>query len=1370
MANYNKNIENAIKASLITAEQETPGLYNTITKTSNNLSSRNAKMYGNTIESVTKFMTENKTKIDTLLNLLTNNKNDNLPYLIFHVINFLKINTNTKEGTINFKVETNKNNNPRPFTSKSITKISGESEILYLNNLEAKILKTSNYKNDCLIHSIFTVISTDFRLLNVDSPIYGFERCLVVNLFRRHIFPEILNDNNVKTRLKNENDLEDDLLEAISIQYNLRFLVVVDNTYTNRQYISYYPENSLTKLTKKNLKIYFIHNLDRRHFSAIMLHNNMFSMPFNEFIKGVKNLSNPSSVKRNGSNVSRGDKVINNIGNRGNRGNMAPTISNRGNMAPTIGRNNSFTKKNTINAITRNTLPILDTSIGIEPKLITDKNIKINVTYKLGDYFREGYAEVSGQNYVDRNPYLQELLKVFSGDNWTITNPRGDGICGLNAIMLGTNKKPFYIKATAIDSDGRNINPKQYNEYRQFLIEYLLKGLRIMFTEKNNSIKIESDNNKITINSTDTDNTITGYLMDIFNKNHTDYKLIEIFSKSTNLNILIIMHIGRELAYKAFYNPNNINNINIHNTLILFQSNGHFFLINSTDSNDKITTFKNIVNKNTNIPLYQNFDIDNILESSRLHNIPKTVLGRKNETYLPIIPKETNYNLTKSLFAEKQTKKLPPSPIKPSPTKPSTIKIIDNTRNNFFQNETELFEEIRFPSSIDNLNWLINYIINILYIFNINKDDPLKNSGNNTLQKSKNIFKIIPTSQGYSNDCLIMSILSVINHNFLRLNETDKTEVANYFRRIFLPKLLLKFIEHQKQTHPEQNNISALPHINNIDEFITNLKGLDLLDDKLLECIERMFNVQFLVIDENNLITQYVENLNYEEEPIYFIHNAGNSHFSALQINDDYINKQYPNSYALANGYAKLLQTSKKIIDIQAQQGQIENENLDKYMIKKGYKITKDNKNNYRYVNKKDNKDTKTLEEASEMYDTETNLTYFLESSSNTNITNITNTNTNLLGQIAEINRVHANQKKNSKVNISPNPNTMHKNTIPNIIPNTIPNTNTNTKNQSPITYESINYNNKNQIYNKKYTNFNNSNTLHRNYSLNAPPNTKKNTKTNNTNFNNKQKDLFIKFIISSTTEINRETEIYLITQLKILMNTYIEISTLKHKIHIFKNPVFFILFIKFKVKNVLSKEDISSIKEKINNTSKLTYIFDNFTNNNYNIYIKLNQESKESETRQSPFNNIPSGPLESTFTNRGNKRTRKNTTVIAQTNNQQEPIRVKVKLYSNKIITNTNIESLRKFLINTFGHIENKENGCNNEIKPKNNTIPSNLKGWKFVLPYDDICIKKYNTALLGTELNKLKVNPLQIISEKINDNDTIVYISLAPINEDFD
>ena len=223
----------------------------------------------------------------------------------------------------------------------------------------------------------------------------------------------------------------------------------------------------------------------------------------------------------------------------------------------------------------------------------------------------------------------------------------------------------------------------------------------------------------------------------------------------------------------------------------------------------------------------------------------------------------------------------------------------------------------------------------------------------------------------------------------------------------------------------------------------------------------------------------------------------------------------------------------------------------------------------------------------------------------------------------------------------------------------------------------------------------------------------------------------------------------------------------------------YFILFIKFKVTNVINKKNIilitNFIKKLITNTNikGLSIRKDKFINNDYNIYINLNQESKESKTQKSPFNNISSGPLEPTFANRGkNIKTRKqqHTTVIAQTNNQQEPIRVKVKLYSNKIITNTNIESLRKFLINTFGHIENKENGCNNEIKPKNNTIPSNLKGWKFVLPYDDICIKKYNTALLGTELNKLKVNPLQIISEKINDNDTIVYISLVPINEDFD
>ena len=113
-------------------------------------------------------------------------------------------------------------------------------------------------------------------------------------------------------------------------------------------------------------------------------------------------------------------------------------------------------------------------------------------------------------------------------------------------------------------------------------------------------------------------------------------------------------------------------------------------------------------------------------------------------------------------------------------------------------------------------------------------------------------------------------------------------------------------------------------------------------------------------------------------------------------------------------------------------------------------------------------------------------------------------------------------------------------------------------------------------------------------------------------------------------------------------------------------------------------------------------------------------------------------------------------------------PKTVIVYLYSNKRITNTNIESLRQFLNTTFGHVENEENDCKNKIKDRKDTTNSTDRDLNFVLQYDDICVTRFEKGKLQTELDKLKENPLQIISERLKNK--FVYIQLAPINKDFD
>lgn len=116
-------------------------------------------------------------------------------------------------------------------------------------------IETSGNSNDCLIHSILTCVSEDFRKLK-----QKIDKDTIASAFRREILPNIngMSEPN-KQLLKSYSFLDDRIIESINAFYSIKIIAINNNT----KLISLY--NVITY----NSDIFFIHNSNNIHFTAI---------------------------------------------------------------------------------------------------------------------------------------------------------------------------------------------------------------------------------------------------------------------------------------------------------------------------------------------------------------------------------------------------------------------------------------------------------------------------------------------------------------------------------------------------------------------------------------------------------------------------------------------------------------------------------------------------------------------------------------------------------------------------------------------------------------------------------------------------------------------------------------------------------------------------------------------------------------------------------------------------------------------------------------------------------------------------------------------------------------------------------------------
>ena len=187
-----------------------------------------------------------QTQVDKLTPILESNINDYNKNT--DLANLIKILITTN----NFETETND------------TVVNGSSISLYnLNKQYGAIqIQTSGNLNDCLIHSILTCVSEDFRKLKKN------DKDIIASAFRRIILPSIdgMSEPN-KHLLKSNNFLDDRIIESINAFYNIKIIAINENYNKDLNFINLYLVDTYIPT------IFLIHNSNNIHFTAIKFKN-----------------------------------------------------------------------------------------------------------------------------------------------------------------------------------------------------------------------------------------------------------------------------------------------------------------------------------------------------------------------------------------------------------------------------------------------------------------------------------------------------------------------------------------------------------------------------------------------------------------------------------------------------------------------------------------------------------------------------------------------------------------------------------------------------------------------------------------------------------------------------------------------------------------------------------------------------------------------------------------------------------------------------------------------------------------------------------------------------------------------------------------
>jgi len=175
------------------------------------------------------------------------------------------------------------------------------------NKCGATQIQTSGNLNDCLIHSILTCVSEDFRKLK-----QKIDKDTIASAFRRKILPYIdgMTELN-KQLLQSLLFLDDRIIESINKFYSIRIIAINENYNTDLNFINLYLVYEYSN------DIFLIHNSNNIHFTAIKFKNsyNVSDKIFNYLkIKQDEILNTNKNITINELNKKVLDEVLQSLG------------------------------------------------------------------------------------------------------------------------------------------------------------------------------------------------------------------------------------------------------------------------------------------------------------------------------------------------------------------------------------------------------------------------------------------------------------------------------------------------------------------------------------------------------------------------------------------------------------------------------------------------------------------------------------------------------------------------------------------------------------------------------------------------------------------------------------------------------------------------------------------------------------------------------------------------------------------------------------------------------------------------------------------------------------------------------------------------
>lgn len=179
-----------------------------------------------------------KLKLKSKTNIINYTKNKNLPDLIKTLIDNISFKTNNVDTV----------------------ELGNKIDLYDLNTKYGAIkIQTSGNLNDCLIHSILTCVSEDFRRLKDKI-----DKDTIASAFRREILPNIngMSESN-KQLLKSSLFLDDRIIESINAFYTIKIIAINENRNKDLDFINLYF------VDRNSNDIFLIHNSNNIHFTAI---------------------------------------------------------------------------------------------------------------------------------------------------------------------------------------------------------------------------------------------------------------------------------------------------------------------------------------------------------------------------------------------------------------------------------------------------------------------------------------------------------------------------------------------------------------------------------------------------------------------------------------------------------------------------------------------------------------------------------------------------------------------------------------------------------------------------------------------------------------------------------------------------------------------------------------------------------------------------------------------------------------------------------------------------------------------------------------------------------------------------------------------